>query len=177
MLNHIYVTPLKKWPRVSSAVATFDDDEVLFVDPENAGPSISSAVVPVISGQEQWTHWRLIHYAESNHMSESVCFWLVLCFLFVCLEMFVWYCLSTQQHSVLSRFKTNSASRYNGWRPAVIYWCCALTFSMSYFLWCNTQMHTSQGYWRSVGSLVMCVRCNRWLARFAFSARGALAYS
>ena len=53
MLNRISVPPREKRPRFTSViVATFDDEEVLLVDPENAGPSIPSACVPVIGGRE-----------------------------------------------------------------------------------------------------------------------------
>ena len=60
MLNHISVILCGKQPRITSAVAaTVDNDEDLLVNPENAGPSIPSAFVPVIGGQEQWTHYNL----------------------------------------------------------------------------------------------------------------------
>ena len=60
MFNHISVTPHEKRPRVTSAVvATINNDEVLLVDPENAGSSIPSSVVPGISGQEQWNYYNL----------------------------------------------------------------------------------------------------------------------
>ena len=60
MSNHISVTPREKSPRVTSAaVATVDADEVLLVDPENTGPPIPSAFVPVIGGHEQWTQYDL----------------------------------------------------------------------------------------------------------------------
>ena len=69
MLNHITVTPRDKRPRATSAVvATVDNDEVLLVDPENAGSALSSDFVPVTGGQEQWTYNDLTstHYAESK---------------------------------------------------------------------------------------------------------------
>ena len=60
MLNHIHVTPREKQPRVTSAVVvTIEDDGVFLVDPENSESSIPSAVVRVIGGQEQWTHFDL----------------------------------------------------------------------------------------------------------------------
>ena len=87
MLNRISATPCVKRPGVTSAVvATVVEEEVLLVDPESDGPATPSAFVPVIGGQGQWTHEdqtsatsRLIHYAESNHIFDSVCFMFVLC--------------------------------------------------------------------------------------------------
>ena len=64
MFNHISVTPLEKRLSVTSAiVATVDDDEVLLLDLENAGPSTPSDVLPVIGGREQWTHYDLTYTA------------------------------------------------------------------------------------------------------------------
>ena len=82
------MTPRTKRPRVISAVvATVDDDEAVLVDPENTGPSIPYAFVPVISGQGQWTHHDLTPYPlrRSSHMSEIGCLMFILClFVFTC---------------------------------------------------------------------------------------------
>ena len=46
MLNHISVTPCEMQSGVTCAVvATDDNNEVLLVDPDNAGPSIPSVFV------------------------------------------------------------------------------------------------------------------------------------
>ena len=102
-----FLGPLaRKGPRVTSAVvAIVDDDQVLLVELETAGFSILSAFVPVIGGQEQWTHYDATSHPlrrKQNHMCGSVWFMFVLC-LFVCLELFVLPRRATQQHSVLSR--------------------------------------------------------------------------
>ena len=61
MLDHIPVTLRDKQPRVLSAVlVTVDDNEDFLVHPENAGPFIPSAILPVIVGQEKCTHSDLV---------------------------------------------------------------------------------------------------------------------
>ena len=112
MLNHMSVVPRENRPRVTSAVvATVDEDEVLLVDPESAGPSIPFHVVPVIGGKAHWTHSDLTTPPDVSSTTPKATTPLkvfVLCLFLVCLSLSV--CCALPSNPATQRVVTASAS-------------------------------------------------------------------